>query len=455
MSSLASKRRLCLLIARVTSEHPYALRKLMREYGSLAAVLEEPEHAILSFLGDRGVDGPLPGDDVRARPDRVVVTYADPYYPSLLRDIADPPAALFVTGARANEALKALGERPLVAVVGARNPTRYGLEMATSIAGGLAAAGVCVVSGMAMGIDAAAQQAALTAGRSWWPASVGVLGCGAADVYPRSNERLFATMLERGLLLSEYGWHAPARVWRFPARNRIIAGLAHAVVIVEGSFKSGSLSTAEFAVETGREVFAVPGEAGRPLSAAPHKLLRAGAALCESALDVLSELHLLAGEEEELSRSDDAAEAGARGDFSEATSDEVRGLIGAVGDEPRPLPAATSDELCGLAGSQTTSDPRRQALARVLTALEREECTIDQLAVEAHLSAAAVTTLATELEIEGLIERVGGGRLRRVRAAAAHRPPAAHRLALAHPEAPGCSKTAEGPKPAASPLSPL
>jgi len=147
-------------------------------------------------------------------------------YPERLRRLYDPPPALYVHGAGVPESLHALNAGPVVGVVGARGPSAYGREMATSIATDLARAGVVVVSGLAMGIDAVAQQAALRAARHGRPATVGVLGCGVDVVYPRCNARLFAGVLARGLLLSEFVWGLRARAWRFPARNRVIAACA-------------------------------------------------------------------------------------------------------------------------------------------------------------------------------------------------------------------------------------
>ena len=150
------------------------------------------------------------------------------------------------------------------------------------------------MSGLALGIDALVHRAALATTSAPLP-TVAVLGCGADVVYPRTNARLYDEVARRGLIVSEYPWGTPTRPWRFPARNRIIAGLSRAVVVVEGAADSGALFTAEYALDAGRPVFAVPGEAGRRLSAAPHGLLRAGAHVCESAADVLSVLGLEAG----------------------------------------------------------------------------------------------------------------------------------------------------------------
>ena len=192
--------------------------------------------------------------------------------------------------------LQALRLRPTVAVVGARHPSPYGLEMAWLLGAGLARAGVNVVSGMALGIDAQAHTGALEGLDEPFRcgdlpdvpvALAGVLGAGVRLAVPRTNQELFAAVARRGVLLSEYGWLLPPHAWRFPARNRLIAALSDAVVVVEGRATSGALHTAAFALDLGRDVLAVPGEAGRPLSAGPHRLLRDGAHLCESPGDVL------------------------------------------------------------------------------------------------------------------------------------------------------------------------
>ena len=235
----------------------------------------------------------LPPAPMRVPAGVTAITWVDAAYPSRLRHLADPPPAVFVRGRLS--VLAELEERPLVAVVGARGASGYGLEMTAVVVDGLVRAGVGVVSGLALGIDAAAHREALVslsapavAGRS--VPLVAVLGCGVQMVHPRSNAGLFTAMQSSGLLLSEFFWDLPALPWRFPARNRVIAALADALVVVEGTKTSGARHTAAFAADLPCEVFAVPGEAGRRLSELPHELLRCGAHLCESADDVLEVL---------------------------------------------------------------------------------------------------------------------------------------------------------------------
>ncbi len=221
----------------------------------------------------------------------LVVAWSEALYPDQLRDLDDPPLCLFVRGGADAETVRArvsaLVDVPLVGVVGTRAPSPYGEEMARTLGGDLARAGVVVVSGLAMGIDAIAQTAAVEVDSPLRPRTVAVLGCGADVVYPRQNVRLYRDVVEQGLIVSEFAWGVPARAWRFPARNRVMAALGRGVVLVEGAVRSGARITAGFAVDLGRDVLCVPGEAGRRLSAAPNLLLRDGARVCESAVDVL------------------------------------------------------------------------------------------------------------------------------------------------------------------------
>jgi DNA processing protein len=203
----------------------------------------------------------------------------DPAFPSRLRSIHDPPPGLFVRG----EAPLDLLERPSVAIVGARACSSYGSSVATSLARELALAGVVVVSGLARGVDAAAHRGALQAG-----VTVAVLGCGIDRDYPRAHVSLAAEVARTGLILSEYPPGVEPAPWRFPARNRIVAGLARATVVVEARERSGALITADLALDEGREVLAVPGEITSHLSHGTNALLRLGATPVTCAADVLT-----------------------------------------------------------------------------------------------------------------------------------------------------------------------
>jgi DNA processing protein len=203
-----------------------------------------------------------------------------PGFPPLLRAIHDPPAGLFLRG----EAEPELLSRPAVAVVGARACSGYGASVARSLARELAAAGLVVVSGLARGIDAEAHRGALEAEGT----TVAVLGCGIDRDYPAAHAELARRVAAAGLIVSEYAPGVEPAPWRFPARNRIVAGLCATTVVVEARERSGALITADLALEEGREVFAVPGEITSSLSAGTNALLKLGAAPLTAAADVLA-----------------------------------------------------------------------------------------------------------------------------------------------------------------------
>ncbi len=202
----------------------------------------------------------------------------DAGFPRLLAAIHDPPPALFVRGAGRSELLS----RAAVAVVGARACSSYGRAVARSLGRELAAAGLVVVSGMARGIDGEVHRGALEAG-----VTVAVLGCGIDRDYPAAHAELARRICERGLIVSEYEPGVEPAPWRFPARNRIIAGLCEATVVVEARERSGALITADFALEEGRDVLAVPGEITSALSAGTNALIRLGAVPVTGAGDIL------------------------------------------------------------------------------------------------------------------------------------------------------------------------
>ena len=209
-----------------------------------------------------------------------VVTAFDPEYPEPLREIADPPFLLFALGRLEKLRL------PIVAIVGSRDASRYGRDVAWKMARELSAAGVAVASGFARGVDAAAHEAALDGPGG----TIAVLGCGIDVDYPREHRRLKEKLAEKQLLLSEHPPGTEPRPQNFPIRNRVIAGLSAGVVVVEASRRSGSLITARLATDFGRDVFAVPGSVFSETSVGTHALLKDGAILCRGAEDVLAEL---------------------------------------------------------------------------------------------------------------------------------------------------------------------
>ena len=280
---------------------------------------------------------------------------ADDTYPPLLRAIADPPPVLYVRG---NPGALL---RPVIAVVGARRCTRTGAEAAALLAGALAGSGVCIASGLARGIDTAAHRAAVSEGMT-----VAVIGSGLARPYPTANRGLVDAILAAdGLLLSEYTPWQGARRHHFPERNRLISGIALGVVVVEAGEQSGSLITARMAAEQGREVCAVPGAITSPVSRGCHRLIKQGAALVESAADVL----------------------------------EVVGLAGS----PSAVPAPNGDSV----------QPEDRELARILAVVEATVTTLDEIVTVTGLAGETASAALVELELSGFVRQVPGGYIRR------------------------------------------
>jgi DNA processing protein len=272
--------------------------------------------------------------------------------PELLQQIHDPPRALFLRGA-ADPDILAL---PAVAIVGARACSPYGAQVARMLGLELAAAGLVVVSGLARGIDGEAHRGALDAGGL----TVAVLGCGIDRDYPAAHSELARRICERGLVVSEYEPGVEPAPWRFPARNRIIAGLTAVTVIVEARERSGALITADFALEDGREVFAVPGEITGTLSTGTNRLLRQGATPLTTADDVLELFGLAASQRPRVPTVGPSATAVLeRLTDGAASADE---LACTTGLEPGPIAAALAElELAGLASE---ADGRYRAVVR-------------------------------------------------------------------------------------------
>ena len=255
---------------------PHAVFEARDQELQCAGVRREVRAALRRFDRWREVEAQL------ARLDRIggrLVTWDDASYPELLRQIHDPPLFVYVLGELA------AADTQAVAVVGSRDASPYGRHMTAVLCEGLAGAGITVVSGLARGIDAAAHEAALRAGGR----TVAVLGSGIDVVYPSEHHRLHMRIAKTGAVVSEYPLGTQPDAENFPARNRIISGLSLGTVVVEATERSGSLITAQCAVEQGREVFAVPGPVGAR-TRGTHQLLRQGAALAEAADDVLREI---------------------------------------------------------------------------------------------------------------------------------------------------------------------
>ena len=310
-----------------------------------------------------------------------LIALDDPGYPPALRLIADPPPLLYLRGSR--EALVG----PAVAVIGARRATHGGRERAHAIARDLAAAGVVVVSGLALGTDAAAHAGAL-AGRG---ATLAFTATGIDTVYPRRHAPLARALLERGgAMASEFPLgHAP-QPWCFPQRNRLISGASLAVVVIEAALPSGSLTTARHALEQGREVMAVPGAVDNPQSRGCHALIRDGAALVTDAAEVLQ---LLAAP---LTRALEEWPAGGSPGTDEP--DRAGGTDGTGGPE------------AGDTALPVRGDP---AELEVWTLLAGGPASLDQLVARATLSVPALLGALSALELEGLVLREGGNRYAR------------------------------------------
>ena len=288
----------------------------------------------------------------------------EPLYPALLAELEDAPPVLSVLG-RAE-----LVNGPVVAIVGARNASANGRRLAREIAAGVGEAGVVVASGMARGIDAAAHLGSLASG------SVAVVAGGVDIVYPEENRALYGALTQQGAVVAELPLGIEPQARHFPRRNRIISGMALGVVVVEGAAKSGSLITARFALEQGREVFAVPGSPLDPRARGPNDLLRQGATLTENAADILTQLGPLLQH-----RAPRSGIAPAR--------QTVLSLAAAPAPEPGPLSEADAGSL-------------------ILERLGATPVAVDELVRQCQMSASAVATLLLELELAGRIERHPG-----------------------------------------------
>src|SRR5271169_5533009 len=265
--------------------------KLLREFGSPDAIFSASLTALeaqrLPAAVAQALHSRRPLSDAAKELAQVqaagcrLLTWDEPDYPARLKEIYDPPPLLYVRG---NVELLA---RHLIAIVGTRRPTPYGNQMAEKLSKDLADRGLVIVSGLARGIDASAHNGAL---KSPSGATIAVLGCGIDVVYPKENKKIFEQIEQRGAIISEFPMGTFPAPQNFPIRNRIIAGMALGVVVVEGAQYSGSLITARLAMEFGREVFGVPGNITQPVNFAPNQLIKQGAKLVTCAADVIEEL---------------------------------------------------------------------------------------------------------------------------------------------------------------------
>ncbi|MFA6433412.1 MAG: DNA-processing protein DprA [Elusimicrobiales bacterium] len=267
-------------LLRLITAYGGALEVLSKSAADLSADGGASPEIISSFMAELAAADPHKELEAARKAGVRVLTAPDKDYPELLKTIYDPPLALYVKGKLAP------GSVP-VGIVGTRRPTDYGARSAAGLSRGLVKAGLTVVSGLARGVDTIAHEAAVGAGGTTWA----VMGTGLGMVYPPENKKLAERILEGGgALVSEFPMADGPRPAHFPRRNRIISGLSHATVVIEGDFKSGSLITAKAALEQGREVLALPGPVDSVMSRGPNMLIKNGAALVEDAEDVISAL---------------------------------------------------------------------------------------------------------------------------------------------------------------------
>jgi DNA processing protein len=265
------------------------LRRLLQAFGTPTQVFATSAHALQQVVQPVIAATIIQGWDEAtlapiiswlADPHNHIVTLADPDYPQALLNISDPPLLLYVKGR-----LELLNH-PALAVVGSRNATPQGLSNAEAFAQAASAAGLCIISGMAHGIDAAAHRGGLRE----YGSSMGIVGTGLDKVYPAANRQLAHRLAQEGALVSEFSLGTPPLAANFPRRNRLISGLSLGCLVVEASLQSGSLITARMALEQGRDVFAIPGSIHAPQTKGCHHLIKQGAKLVECAQDILEEL---------------------------------------------------------------------------------------------------------------------------------------------------------------------
>ena len=271
------------------------LRRLLQAFGSPAQIFATPPQSLKQVIQPAVAEIIAQGWNETALesiaawltdPLNAIVTLADSEYPQALLNIPDPPLLLYVKGRRE------LLNRPALAVVGSRNATAQGLANAEAFAHAASTAGLCIVSGLAHGIDAAAHRGGLRGQGS----SIAVVGTGLDKIYPAANRELAHQLAQQGVLISEFSLGTPPLAANFPRRNRIISGLSLGCLVVEASLQSGSLITARMALEQGREVFAIPASIHAPQAKGCHYLIKQGAKLVECAQDILEELgHFTAG----------------------------------------------------------------------------------------------------------------------------------------------------------------
>ncbi len=391
-----------LQLIRCDNVGPRTFRSLVNKFGGAGAALAALPDLLRNAKGERAIRIFARDEAEReivaaAKAGVRYVALGEADYPTTLRAIDSPPPLIAVRGCVAALA------RPAVAIVGSRNASAAGLAMAERLARVLAKEGVVVVSGLARGIDAAAHRASLASG------TIAALAGGQARLYPAEHGELAQAICENGAVISEMPHEWEPRGRDFPRRNRLVSGLALATVVVEAARRSGSLITARFAGEQGREVFAVPGSPLDPRAEGTNDLLRSGATLCTRAEDILETIAPMidSGAPRADLFGEDEAVAGA-----EPLWDESDLFDAGARDTPRTLPDHEMNEPRERFehGKPPASDADA-ALERISALLGPSPVGVDDLARAAQLPAQAVHTALLELEIEGRLARHGGNRV--------------------------------------------
>ncbi|MCX7255690.1 MAG: DNA-processing protein DprA [Polaromonas sp.] len=372
-------------------------RKLLAAFGSAQAVFEQSS-LTLRQLGSEKLASALQTepptlaallqttrDWLQAGSNRRIATLGDAAYPAALLNIEDPPLMLYMLGTLCTCTDTAATLARSLAIVGSRNPTPQGESNARQFAKAFGEAGLCVVSGLALGIDGAAHDGALLGGGE----TIAVVGTGLDRVYPKKHLALAHRIARQGMLISEFPLGTPPLTANFPKRNRIISGLSLGTLVVEAALKSGSLITARLAAEQGKEVFAIPGSIHSPQSRGCHALIKQGAKLVEVAQDVLEELRLTpVGADRD------------GGDFPDS------------GAAPGLLDAAD-----GADPDDADDAPPGGPQSALLAALGFDPVSLDALQARCGLATAQLQAQLLELELDGALARLPGGLFQRLAAA--------------------------------------
>jgi len=395
-----------LALTSVSALKPATLRALLSAFGDGRGLLAQPFEALAAAAGNVVAQAVAEAarTDVQAQlertlewcamPGHMLVALDDPAYPGALLTMHDPPPLLYVSGRL--EWLHAPG----VAIVGSRNATPQGVADAGRFARELARSGLTVVSGLALGVDAAAHRGALDAEG----ATVAVVGTGADVVYPAQHRMLAQEIAARGAIVSEWPLATPAKPAHFPQRNRLIAGLTKGVLVVEAALRSGSLITARLSNEMGRDVFAIPGSIHSPVSRGCHQLIKEGAMLVETPGDVLLGLGLVQPSPAAAKKVPPVLRGeAAPGPVSRRSPARLR-----TRRESRPAPAATLP----LFETPSRTPPRDLSPAghRLLEALGHAPAALEILAARTDMDSAALQAALLELELRGCLTVLPGGR---------------------------------------------